>query len=324
MSTPRLDVLHVGSASRDLTRDDPRGWRLGGGVTYAALTTARLGLRTGAIVGVDDPAAEARELDDLRAAGVDLLLVRLREGPVFENIERPSGRIQQCIAPGVPLPLPALPESWSRAAAWSIVPVAGEIGEAWATFVPPTAVLALGWQGFLRRLAAGEQVARRPPGPNALLARADLVGVSHHDVDPATPIAELTARLHDDAHLLITRGHQGGLLVEVRDGRPAGVLRYLPTHTDRELDATGAGDTFLAALLASALRPAIAGRRRSRRPYDLRFAAAAGSLAVEGIGLEGVPDRAAVNIRRARERLRRAVVPSADSQVGSLTAGAID
>ncbi len=57
MSDAAIEVLHVGSASRDLTDDDPRGWRLGGGVTYAALTTARLGLRTAAVVGVDGVAA---------------------------------------------------------------------------------------------------------------------------------------------------------------------------------------------------------------------------------------------------------------------------
>ena len=31
-------VVVVGAACRDLVHDDPRGWRLGGGVTYAALT----------------------------------------------------------------------------------------------------------------------------------------------------------------------------------------------------------------------------------------------------------------------------------------------
>ena len=42
----------------------------------------------------------------------------------------------------------------------------------------------------------------------------------------------------------------------------------------------------------------------------------AGSLAVEDVGLAGVPDRTAVLIRRARERVRRAVVPSLSAQVG--------
>jgi hypothetical protein len=48
----------------------------------------------------------------------------------------------------------------------------------------------------------------------------------------------------------------------------------------------------------------------------LRFAAAAGSLAVEDIGLAGVPDQRAVLLRRARERVRRAVIPSLTAQVG--------
>jgi sugar/nucleoside kinase (ribokinase family) len=125
--------------------------------------------------------------------------------------------------------------------------------------------------------------------------------------------------MHPGADLLVTEGGKGGLLVHVGDdGRPAGILRYRPTATDRETDPTGAGDTFLAALLASVLRPAIVGRSRSRRSPDLRFAAAAGSLAVEGPGLSAVPDRAAVLVRRTRERIRRAVVPSEETQVGSV------
>ena len=73
MARPGVEVVHVGSACRDVVPEDPRGWRLGGGVTYASLTTARLGLRTAAIVGVDSTAATASELDMLRqAAGLEV------------------------------------------------------------------------------------------------------------------------------------------------------------------------------------------------------------------------------------------------------------
>jgi sugar/nucleoside kinase (ribokinase family) len=316
MVRPAIEVLHVGSACRDITPDDPRGWRLGGGVTYAALTTARLGLRTAAAIGVDGPAGEADELDLLRDAGVDLLLVPLPEGPIFENRETPAGRVQTCHAVGIPLEVPGLPGSWLAARAWSLVPVAGELGEAWASAVPDSTYLAFGWQGMLRDLVAGALVARRPPASSPLLRRADLVGVSHHDVDPSTNLSVLAGFLHPGADLLVTQGGNGGLLVRVGAGGPDAVLRYLPTAAERETDPTGAGDTFLAALLASVLRPAIVGRSRSRRAPDLRFAAAAGSLAVEGPGLSGVPDRAAVLLRRTRERVRRAVLPSAATQVG--------
>ena len=65
----RPSVLIVGAASRDLAADDPRGWRLGGGVSYGGLTLARLGLRVRAVVGADAEAARAWELDLLREAG---------------------------------------------------------------------------------------------------------------------------------------------------------------------------------------------------------------------------------------------------------------
>jgi sugar/nucleoside kinase (ribokinase family) len=310
------EVLHVGSACRDVDRDDARGWRLGGGVTFAALTTARLGLRTAAVVGVDAAARDAHEFDDLRVAGVDLLFVPLDEGPIYHNVETPAGRVQTCIRPGVPLPIPVLPESWSAASAWSMVPVAGEIGDAWAAVVPEGAFVGVAWQGLLRRLVAGERVTPRRPEPSALLRRADLVGVSHHDLARRTPLVELARLLHPGAQLLVTRGDHGGLLVTMGPDGPVTTLRYLPTATYREVDPTGAGDTFLAALLATAIRPNLAGRRRSRRPLDLRFAAAAGSLVVEGPGLSAVPDRAAVNVRAIRERVRRVILPAEDAQVG--------
>jgi hypothetical protein len=136
MARPRVEVVHVGSACRDVVPEDPRGWRLGGGVTYASLTTARLGLRTAAIVGVDSTAATASELDMLRQAGVDLLLVPLDEGPIFHNLETPKGRMQTSVKVGVPLPVPAMPESWLAAPGWTLVPVAGELSDAWADAVP--------------------------------------------------------------------------------------------------------------------------------------------------------------------------------------------
>jgi sugar/nucleoside kinase (ribokinase family) len=310
-------VVHVGSAARDIAPADPRGWRLGGGVMYAALATARLGLHTAAIVGVDEPASTASELDALRGAGVDLLLVRLPESPVFHNIETPSGRVQIIVATGVPLEPVPLPQSWLDSPGWSLAPVAGEVGDGWAERIPADATVAVGWQGMLRKLVAGERVERRSPMPSALLRRADIVGVSHHDVVPSTRLLDLVGLLSPGARLLVTQGDKGGLLVTQDQPGALQVFRYLPSRADREVDPTGAGDTFLAALLATAVRPSLTRpRTRASDGSDLRFAAAAGSLAVEGVGLAGVPDRAAVLRRRRRERIRRAFLPSGDALVG--------
>ena len=326
MVRPAIQVVHIGSAARDIASGDPRGWRLGGGVTYAALTTAKLGLRTAALVGVDAEAASARELDLLRDAGVDLRLAELPESPVFHNLETSAGRVQTVVRTGVPLEPVALPASWTDAPGWSIAPVAGEIGDGWLASIPGSAIVAVGWQGLLRRLVAGERVERTPPIELGLLRRADLVGVSHHDVDATTKLSELARFLHPGARLLVTQGDRGGLLVTTGPAAGDDVLRYLPTRTDGEVDPTGAGDTFLAALLAVSIEsglvgsgdPAVAGGSRSDRlAAELRFAAAAGSLAVEGVGLTGVPSHAAVVARAARESVLHAVLPSLAVLVGS-------
>ena len=310
------EIIHVGAACRDVAPDDPRGWRLGGGVTYAALTTARLGLRTVAVVGVDALARTASELDLLREAGAELLVLDLPEGPIFHNVETPAGRVQTCLATGVPLPVPAMPESWAHAAAWSIAPVAGEVTDAWAAAIPDGAYVGLAWQGFLRTLRPGQRVTKRAPVAGRLLDRADIVGVSHHDLDPSTPLVELFPLLRPSGRLLVTQGHEGGFLVTLdADRRPAAEVRYRATRSDRELDPTGAGDVFLAALISTGVRRALAGRAYGRP--DLPFAAAAGSLVVEGPGLTAVPDRAAVLVRMARERVRQLVRPTVAERIGT-------
>jgi sugar/nucleoside kinase (ribokinase family) len=297
MASPPLEVVHLGSACRDLTDDDPRGWRLGGGATYAALTTARLGLRTGALVGVDAAAATAAELDLLRGANVELVLVRLDEGPVFVNRETPEGRVQTSAAVGRPLPASLLPSTWQRVPHWSLVPVAGELEEAWSSVLPADAFVSLGWQGLLRRLEAGRTVVPIAPGRSRLVERANLVGVSRHDLAAGTRPEELLDQLPPGAHLVVTDGLKGGRLLQRAGTGTITTRRYGAIAADRDVDPTGAGDVFLAALLAAAIRDAAGQRLGPGSGLDLDFAAAAASLVVEAPGLHGVPDLAAVEAR---------------------------
>lgn len=304
-------VVVVGAASRDLAPDDPRGWRLGGGVAYAALTCARLGVRTAAVIGLDPQARDAPELGLLAGAGVLLLRVPLPHGPVFRNLESPGGRVQACIDPGRPLPLVAMPDAWRGARAWILAPVAGELDDAWADSILADAYMALGWQGLLRILRAGADVTRRAPSAGRLVQRADVVSLSEHDVAPGTRPEDLARFLHPGALLVVTRGAAGGQVAGVTAGGVGRVVAYPAVAAGREVDATGAGDTFLAALVASVVRrkqgagpaPAPSGGIEAGGdawpPPDLRFAAAAASFTVEGPGLQVVPGRAAVMRRLA-------------------------
>jgi sugar/nucleoside kinase (ribokinase family) len=294
---PPPTVVVVGSASRDLDPTDPRGWRLGGGATYGALVLARLGLRVGVVLGVDGPAAEAHELDLLRDAGADLSLVRLPSGPTFQLTYTSAGRTVRCEDPGGPLPVAALPPSWRAAPAWYLAPVADELPDGWAA-IPAGAVVAVGWQGMLRTLERGQPVRPRPAGPRALLRRADLVSVSTEDLDPSADLRGLLRLLRTGTLCTLTRGARGGVAFAARPGSPRmRVFPALPSGGD--VDTTGAGDAFLAALLAARVAPALAGQQ-PHLAAALRFAAAVAAVHVGGLGLAGTP-----TLRQVRDGLRR-------------------
>jgi sugar/nucleoside kinase (ribokinase family) len=302
MREPTIDIVHVGSACRDLTDDDERGWRLGGGASYSALTTARLGLRTAAVIGVDEPASTALELDLLRDAGVELLLVGLAEGPMFRNQETPAGRIQWWPVHGQPLPVPGLPPAWWSARAWSLVPVASELNEAWAAAIPHGAFADLAWQGLLRRQGPTGLTEQLPPTPSALLDIASVVGVSRQELPADVPAAAIARALRPGTRLAMTDGYHGGDLVTVLADHTVHSERWAAVRPDRVVDPTGAGDVFLAALVAAMVRPDLTLGASTRTVEAVEFAATAASFVVEAPGLLGVPERAAV-----LDRLDRAV-----------------
>lgn len=314
-------VLVVGAASRDITTDDPRGWRLGGAVTYGSLTLARFGFLVRALVGVDAEAARAGELDLLREAGADVALVRLARGPVFENLEAPDGRRQRCLSVADTIQVSALPDSWRGSDAVFFGPVAGELDDAWASITAPH--VALGWQGLLRDLRAGADVARRPPAANALLASASLVGASRADFERGTTPESLRRLLAPGTTLVLTDGAAGGLVLERRgkgrDESPGQPYPAIPS--DGVIDATGAGDVFLAAMLATRLQPSLIpgadASERNELAAAVRLAAAAASLVVEAPGATGVPTLAAVLRRATRAPRRVSRRPSATSSRGN-------
>lgn len=288
------EVVVVGSACRDLVEDDARGWRLGGGASYSALTLARLGLRVGAIVVADELAASSTELDMVRDAGVDVVVVPGSRGPVFINIETPTGRIQKTPQISDPVDPRALPEAWRTAPAWMLVPVAAEVTEEWADVPPPDAAVAVGWQGLLRVLTAGAEVQHLPPTSTRVVRRATLLGVGRDDIDPSLSATDLVDLLRPGATMLFTDGIHGGDSYDVGDGGTVTAIRHWHSiPIQRYVDPVGAGDTFLAGVFAARVHPSLTTSWVDGNP-DLRMGAAVGSLILEGRGLYGVPDHASV------------------------------
>lgn len=239
-------------------------------------------------MGVDGEAAEADELGLLRAAGVDLRLLPLARGPVFENIDEAGRRRQRWLSRSDEIPVRALPGEWLGAPGWLLVPVAGEVDEEWAGIPEPGARIAVGPQGLLREFADDGWVRRVDLGFSALLRAAGLVCTSVDDLTSDIELARVRT-LAPDAAIVLTAGDGGGVAL-----RDSGLFRYRAVPANRAADPTGAGDIFLAALMVAWLSTGEVATSQA-----LRFAAAAGSCAVEGVGLAGVPTRAQV-----AERLR--------------------
>jgi sugar/nucleoside kinase (ribokinase family) len=289
---PQLVV--VGAASRDLDRDDRRGWRLGGAVSYGSLLAARLGVRVGVLMGLDPAARGAHELELLREAGADVVRVPLGHGPVFDNIETEHGRRQVSHGWSDPVPVDALPPRWRDAAAFLFAPIAGELGPEWAAVPSADSVVALSYQGLLRELPADDWVVQLPARPDELLARADLVGVSRDDLRAGGgDLGELLPRAGQE--LAITNGEQGALHLTRRTDGSFAALRVPAVETDAELDPVGAGDAFLTTWLVSRMPGGGPfGRAPLPTPKALRLAATVSTLTVEGVGLAGLPTAAAL------------------------------
>ena len=284
-ASDRPTVVIVGAASRDVDESDSRGWRLGGTVTYSALAAAEVGARVRALIGADEEASSAHELDVLRDAGVEIHLVSLARGPVFDNQPLPNGgRVQMALSKSDVIPTTALPHAWRDPSAALLGPVAAELGDDWAEVFGDHTTTALAWQGVLRHLDAGEAVRPLRPTRTRLVASVDALFISAEDVSgDMTPIHDLVG---DGQQLVVTHGGYGAIHLARVDAVLRG--RYLPPTPRRQpVDTVGAGDTFLGAWLAATalLRP-------DSEPWRaLLVAAVTASLSVERVLLQDHPSR---------------------------------
>src|SRR3970282_1014961 len=127
------------------------------------------------------------------------------------------------------------------------------------------------------------------------LARADLVAVSRLDLEPATSIEALGSLLRPGATLVVTDAEAGGEVWRA-EGPLARIARRYDAVASRSLvDGTGAGDAFLAGLVAARLGHPLA--PPDRPDAGLPLAAALGSLTCEAAGVLGVPTAAAIEER---------------------------
>lgn len=143
-------------------------------------------------------------------------------------------------------------------------------------------------------LATGTVVLNPAPGrplPENLLRNVDVLVPNRSELailtaaeEPASleEVAELARRLPGDARVVVTLGEEGALVVDGTE------LTHVPAHPVKAVDATGAGDTFCAALTVALTEGA-------ELIDATRWAVVAAGLSVAGRGAQtSIPSRAHV------------------------------
>ena len=281
--------LAIGHVTRDEFSGE-QGWRLGGTATYAAATAARLGARAALVTRVG-PRERATLEERCAALGIQLHALPGEVTTTFGFRYEDAHRILTLRARSRGLALSDVPETLRAADAVVLGSVAHEIDRSLLGAFGHAKIVVTA-QGYLREWTADGSIhARRWEDVAEVASAASAIVLSEEDVggDLAEPRrwASLRAQgplpLH--APVIVTLAERGSLVFA--EGRE----QLVPAcAADGVVDQTGAGDAF-AAGLAVALA-------EGRELIDaVRFAHAVASFAVEGVGTDGLADRATVMAR---------------------------
>ena len=276
-----FDACVIGPVARDIntiggTEYPPSP---GGAAYYSAMVYRRLGMPAAVVTRMaerDQPLL--RELTD---AGVEVLNLPSAATTTFRNdypsADDPDLRIQRVDARAGPIAVEALPDL--RARIWQIGPLTDDDVE--LAMIGHCArlggLVGLDVQGLTRVIVAGEVRASAPAGRIDYLRDLDVLKADDTEILTYTgaddvPAAVARVRAAGAREVLITRASAGATIYG-----PGGAISIAAIPPRRALDATGCGDTFLAAYMA-----------RRLTSDDLRdcgeFAAAAAALNIETRG----------------------------------------
>ncbi|MGW8249247.1 MAG: PfkB family carbohydrate kinase [Anaerolineales bacterium] len=260
-----VDYLAIGHIAVDLTA---RGPRIGGSVTYSALTARALGLRVGIVT------SWAAEVPSDALQGVPVVNLPAEDSTTFENIYTKQGRLQYLHHVAQTIHLNAIPEAWQSASIVHLAPIAQEVDPSLVRNFP-SALIGVTPQGWLRSWDSTKRV-RRTEWPEAsfVLQRAGAAVISAEDIGmDESRIDELAAA---SRVLAVTEAASGTRLYWHGD-----VRRFRPPEVE-EVDASGAGDIFAAAFFVRLYT--------TRDPWEAaRFATLLSAYSVSRMGMDSIP-----------------------------------
>lgn len=267
------DLVVIGHVVQDLM---PRGWRLGGTTTFAAVQGERLGLRVGIVTRVGPDLSLEKCLPGIAVAGR-----RATCTTRFENVYDGARRRQRVPDQAEGLSVEDIPSTWREAPIALLGPVCGEVPPGLAT-VFSSSLVGASAQGWLRRLDRERQVRRRVWTGAPFWSGCRALFVSVEDLGGRR---EQVARWAEEVSVVGVTEHRRGARVCV-EGR----WQRMEAFPATEVDATGAGDVFAAAFL-------VRYHETEDVPESARFASAAAACSVEAPGTEGIAARREIEVR---------------------------
>lgn len=268
------DFVVVGHAVRDVV---PGGWRLGGTVTFAAVQAHRLGLGVGILTRTAGDVSTAE-----RFPFAEVVDLRSPATTSFENVYAEGRRSQHIRALAGPIAHDDVPREWRDAAIVLLGPVFGELQPHFARAFSLSSLCGVSAQGWLRSADADGLVRHTPWAGEPFWTDCGVLFVS--DEDLADGAAQLARWAADVPIVAMTESWRGARVYS------GGSWRRIDAFPEKEVDPTGAGDTFATAFLI---------RLHETGDVDeaARFGAAAASLSVGGVGAAAIPTRAEIEQR---------------------------
>ena len=274
--TEAPEFLAIGHVVKDW---DPEAgdYRIGGTAAYSALTAVRLGLRAAMVTSIE---SEEPLLSFLE--GVEVSIVPSAKTTRFTNIYSEGQRSQRVgtiasrIGPG------HIPRPWLGASIVHMTPVAQEVEPEIARLFGDS-LLCVSPQGWMRRWNEDGDVCMADwEGAEAILSRADILVVSEEDLGDQPDLEQTFASRVPVT--VVTQGNRGARLYA------EGLSWHVSGAPAREIDPTGAGDVYAAAM-------AVKYKETGDPLGSAAFAACAASFAVEGCGVATIPTREQVDTR---------------------------
>ncbi|MDE0631489.1 MAG: PfkB family carbohydrate kinase [Caldilineaceae bacterium] len=272
-----IDLLAIGTVTRDIATADPAAtdYLLGGTVSFAAVTAARLGRRSAVLTRAGDD-IDLSELSGL----ADLHVLPCTHTTTFANLYTPDGRVQYCYTPSPPIAAVDIPPQLRAPHIALLGPLVNEVPPEVASIFDADTIVAAVPQGWMRRWDEEGRVYPAPWRERAqILPHLDALILSKEDIDG--DLRQVEEFLEYIALVVLTEYRDGSTVYRRRPDAEIDTVP-IPPRPAIEVDPTGAGDIFATAFL---LRLDETGD-----PLDAaRYANVTASFGVEGQGVTGIP-----------------------------------